>query len=219
MTEARRLTISYVEPDARRAASVRVTCSSGTSTSIPADRAVALGLVPGRVLDERLSAELAAAADEEGALRAGLAALGRRSFARAELGRRLRRRGHPVPAVSQALDRLAGMGLVDDARFVQGFIASRAERGRGPARLRRDLLALGVAAPVIEAELVRVWPSGEADPSIPLSLASRRSRQLGKLAVPAKRRRLLAFLARRGFTGPAARSAVTTVLAVERRAG
>jgi regulatory protein len=207
--------VTAIGPDPRRAASVRVSTSAGVVYTIPADRVALLQLEPGAVLDEARTASLAAAADEEAALRAGLSALGRRSFARADLLRRLRRRGHPESAAEYALTRLEAMGLLDDLRYARAFVETRAERGRGPLRLKRDLLALGVAGHVIEQALRTRWPSGDVEPEVPRSLALRRARQLGELPRLTKRRRLLAYLARRGYTGRSANEAVAKALAAE----
>ena len=70
------------------------------------------------------------AADEEGAWRAALRALERRSFAEVELRRRLRQKGHPPAAVDYVIDRARGAGLLDDAAVcppVRGVA-----RGAGP---------------------------------------------------------------------------------------
>jgi hypothetical protein len=68
---------------------------------------------------------------------------------------------------------------------------------------------------VVDGAIRARWPSGDVEPDVPQALALRRSRQLGALPRPTKRRRLLAFLARRGFTGQSAREAVTRALATE----
>jgi regulatory protein len=208
--------VTAIEPDPRRAASVRVSTTAGVIYTIPADRVAGLELEPGAALDEARTATLAAAADEEAALRAGLSALGRRSFARADLLRRLRRRGHPEGAAESALTRLDAMGLLDDLRYARAFVETRAERGRGPLRLKRDLLALGVPGGVVEQALRSRWPSGDVEPEVPRSLALRRARQLGELPRLTKRRRLLAYLARRGYTGRSATEAVAQALAADR---
>ena len=209
--------VTAIGPDPRRAASVRVSTSAGVVSTIPADRVASLGVAPGVLLDEARAARLAAAADEEAALRAGLSALGRRGFARADLLRRLRRRGHPQGAAELALARLDDMGLLDDLRYARTYVETRAERGRGPARLKRDLLALGVPGSVIEEALRSRWPSGDVEPEVTRSLALRRARQLGELPRLTKRRRLLAYLARRGYTGRSANEAVAHALAADRR--
>src|SRR6059036_2584009 len=83
-------------------------------------------------------------ADVEGAQRAALRALARRAHARGDLRRRLVKRQHPPAAVDAALERLAARGLLDDGRFAEQYAALRATRGKGPARLLRDLLTQGV---------------------------------------------------------------------------
>jgi regulatory protein len=144
---------------------------------------------------------LTAAADAEAAFRTLLRALERRSFARADLGRRLVRKGHPRPAVEAAVERAAGLGLLDDAAFAQSYIQTRAARGRGPARLTRDLLAMGIERSLIDRGIAAEWPEGNDRSRVPLALATKRIAQLGDLPRPTKRRRVLAYLARRGFAG------------------
>ncbi len=88
------------------------------------------------------------AADEEGAFRAGLRSLERRAHgAAANWQRKLERKGHPAEAVGCG-DRSASnsLGLIDDQAFARQYVAVRGARGRGPARLRHDLRALGIDA-------------------------------------------------------------------------
>jgi regulatory protein len=141
-----------------------------------------------------------------------LRALHRRAHARADLARRLVRRGHAAAAVEAALARAEGHGFLDDAAFAAHFVQTRSERGRGPARLTRDLLALGVARAVIDRAVAERWPADADRSAAPTALAARRAVQLGDLPRPVKRRRLLAYLARRGFTGTDALEAVRAVL-------
>ncbi|HET7600300.1 MAG TPA: regulatory protein RecX, partial [Gemmatimonadales bacterium] len=146
------------------------------------------------------------------AYRTVLRALERRAHARADLARRLLRRGHPADAVHAALDRVAGLGLLDDVRFAAHYVQTRAVRGRGPARILRDLLALGVERSVIDRALADEWPPEADRTALPFALAAQRSRQLGDLPRPVKRRRLLAYLSRRGYGGHDALEAVRRAL-------
>jgi regulatory protein len=176
------------------------------------DAEVVADLRPGGTLAPERAAEVGRAADEEAAYRTVLRALHRRAHARADLARRLVRRGHAVPAVEAALARAERHGFLDDAAFAAHFVHTRSERGRGPARLVRDLLALGVARPVIDRAIAERWPPDADRSAAPAALAARRAAQLGDLPRPVKRRRLLAYLARRGFTGSEAIEAVRGVL-------
>lgn len=207
--------VTGLEPDARREGSVRVLVGGVDYCAIPLDAVAALGLAVGRVLDESLREALGLAADGEAAFRTALRFLGRRSFGRADLARRLRQKGHGERAVGAALARAERLGLVDDHRFAERFVASRAARGRGPARLRRDLLAMGVEPPVVEAALRAANAAGVHDPARVEELARARARLLRSLPPTVRRRRLLAYLARRGFGGTTARDLVARVLAGE----
>lgn len=204
--------ISGLVPDPRRPGAVRVQVGGGGMWTVPRDVAERERLAPGLLVDEAMAARLAEAADAEGAYRAALRALERRPFAAGELGRRLRLKGHAPAAAAAAVERLLAQGLLDDAAFARSFVETRAPRGRGPARLRRDLAAMGVAAPLIDAALAAHWPEGP-DAALPAQLARRRAARLRGLPRDAQRRRLLAFLARRGYTGPTAARAVREALA------
>jgi regulatory protein len=198
--------------DPRRAEVVRVLVDGRPYCAVPMAAAAAAGLRAGVALDTGLLDRLGALADQEGAYRAVLRALERRSFARADLGRRLVRKGHRPEVVKQALDRAAGVGLLDDAAFARSFVETRSARGRGPVRLLRDLLAMGVERRIIDAAISAHWDEAPDREAMPRAMVARRAWQLGPLPRDAKRRRLLAFLARRGFTGPAARDLVREAL-------
>jgi len=193
--------ITALEPDSRRPGTLRVEVDGVRFGAVPQELARAAGLAEGRTVDAELHERLTAAADAEAAFRTLLRALERRSFARADLARRLVRKGHPRPAVESALERATGLGLLDDAEFARNYVQTRALRGRGPSRLTRDLMAMGVERALIDRALAAEWPDGSATTDVPLALASKRAAQLGDLPRPVKRRRVLAYLARRGFAG------------------
>ena len=193
--------LTALEPDPRRPGTLRVEVDGVRFGAVPEMLAQAAGLAIGRPVDAELQERLAAAADAEAAFRTLLRALERRSFARADLGRRLIRKGHPGPAVEAALERASALGLLDDASFARDYVQTRAARGRGPARLTRDLMAMGVERGHIDRALAAEWPEGSDRTGVPSALAAKRAAQLGDLPRPVKRRRVLAYLARRGFAG------------------
>lgn len=193
--------ITALEPDPRRPGTFRVEVDGARFGAVPQELARAAGLAVGRAVDAELHERLTAAADAEAAFRTLLRALERRAFARADLARRLIRKGQPRPAVEAALERAVGLGLLDDAEFARNYVQTRALRGRGPARLTRDLMAMGVERALIDGAIAAEWPEGSDTGGVPLALASKRAAQLGDLPRPVKRRRVLAYLARRGFAG------------------
>jgi regulatory protein len=193
--------VTALDPDPRRAGTLRIEIGGERFGSVPDDVAAAIGLVRGLSITPELRDRLAAAADEEAAYRTVLRSLERRAFARFDLGRRLRRKGHPSVAVEAALERAALIGLLDDAAFAANYVQTRTARGRGPARLAADLMAMGVERSLIDRAIAAEWNEDADRSSIPRKLAEARAARLRTLPVAVRRRRVLAYLARRGFTG------------------
>jgi regulatory protein len=204
--------LTGLAPDPRRPDYRLVEVDRGRFASLPAEALAGLGLVVGAEISPPVFARLQELADLEGAYRAALRALARRAHARHDLRRRLLQKQHPPAAVDGALARLAAQGLLDDAAFAHDYAGVKAARGRGPARLIKDLLAQGVERRVAE-EAVRAALADEgvdADAAV-RAVAEKRAKQLAGLPAPVRRRRLAAFLARRGFQGPEVRDVVESL--------
>ncbi|MGH7526148.1 MAG: regulatory protein RecX, partial [Gemmatimonadales bacterium] len=152
--------ITSVAPDPHRPGAARIEIGGLRFAAVAQEVVVAEGLAVGREVDPELHQRLNAAADAEAAFRTLLRALERRPYARSDLGRRLQRKGHPRPAVEEALERATRLDLLDDGAFAANFIQTRAGRGRGPSRLTRDLLAMGVERSLIDRALDAQWPDG-----------------------------------------------------------
>jgi regulatory protein len=193
--------ITALDPDPRRPDAIRIEIEGVRFGAVPREVVAAEHLKVGSELDPGLQDRLSSAADVEAAFRTTLRALEARPFARGDLARRLQRKGHPRPAVEAAMERAVRLGLLNDESFAQNYVETRAARGRGPARLVRDLLAMGVERSVIDRAIASHWPEGSDRSSVPLALVHKRAAQLGSLPRQTKRRRLVAYLARRGFTG------------------
>ena len=204
--------ITAIEHDPRRRGTVRLELDGARFGVVPADLIAAEGLSPGQTLAPAVRERLSAAADVEAAFRTGLRVLELRPYARADLGRRLQRKGHPRAAVQVALERLLTLGLLNDELYARNYVQTRAARGRGPSRLIRDLLAMGVQRSFIDRAVAAEWPEGSDRTSMPQALVSKRAAQLGTLPRQTKRRRLLAYLARRGFSGREISALVESVL-------
>lgn len=85
--------------------------------------------------------------------RAAMDLLAQREHGRVELARKLRRRGASPELIDSALDRLAEEGLLDESRYLDSFIASRARAGYGPLRIREELAQRGLPREAIELAL------------------------------------------------------------------
>ena len=108
------------------------------------------------------------------------------------------RRGAPADVAAEVADDLVARGYLDDAAFARQWVASRAARGYGAARLRMELRARGIASPIISEALSTL---GGDD-------ALSRARETARRRLPALRRgradrvapRLRDYLLRRGFS-------------------
>lgn len=201
--------LTGLAPDPRRPDYRLVEVDRGRFASLPAEALVGLDLTVGREIGPLVLERLQELADLEAAHRAALRALARRAHARFDLRRRLLEKQHPPAAIDAALERLTAVGLLDDARFAVDYAAAKARRGRGPARLVHDLQSQGIDRRVAE-DAVRTSLAAEGvDPTQAVrALAEKRARQLAGLPAAVRKRRLVAFLVRRGFQGPDIRSVV-----------
>jgi len=193
--------ITALEQNPRRPSTVSLEIDGVRFGAVARDVVAAEGLTVGQTVEAELHLRLAAAADVEAAHRTALRCLELRSYARKDLARRLQRKGHPRTAVEAALERIAALGLLDDGAFARLYVQTRAPRGRGPSRLIGDLLSMGVDRALIDRAISEEWPEGSDRTTMPQALATKRAAQLGTLPRQTKRRRLLAYLARRGFSG------------------
>lgn len=116
----------------------------------------------------------------------------------AEVRTYLARAGADEPLIAATLDRLTAQGYLDDAEFARYWVENRARfRPKGPHALRQELRRRGLAAETIAAAVAETDPAADA-----YAAAQPAAARLAALAgaEPATfRRRLAAFLARRGF--------------------
>jgi len=80
--------------------------------------------------------------------------LARREHARGELLNKLTSFGFDPGVSEDAIAQLIDDGLQSDQRFVEAFIRSRINQGKGPSRIRADLRGRGVAGALIDEGLV-----------------------------------------------------------------
>ena len=140
------------------------------------------------------------------ALAAAVAHLSRRDFCSAELAVRLASEGFSTQAVQAALAQACERRYVDDERYAQQFVASRAQRGQGPLRIRRELTGLGLSEALAEGAL---QTHGEAQGGWVSLARAVRIRRFGAASPRGAREaaRQARFLQYRGFSNDDIRSA------------
>ncbi len=130
--------------------------------------------------------------------------LARREHTRGELERKLKTAGFDTDVAAVVLEALDDEGLQSDARFVESFLQSRINQGKGPARIRAELREKGVSESVTDAAIESAgvdWRALAADV---------RQKKFG-VATPADFRdksRQMRFLQYRGFESEQIQAAV-----------
>jgi regulatory protein len=118
---------------------------------------------------------------------------------RAQLASALQRRGVPQQAAEAVLGRFAEVKLIDDALFASAWVESRHHgRGLSGRALAAELRHRGVAAGDIQAAVGGLTPEQEA--STARALVARRLAGTRGQPVPARVRRLVGLLARKGYS-------------------
>ena len=118
-----------------------------------------------------------------------------------ELRRLLIRKGEPEADVDAAIERLRANGLLDDANFARQLARSKAlGAGLSRRRIAQELAKRGVDRAVSSEAIEDVFESEEVDEEASLDRVARKKlRTMSKLDDDTRRRRLFAFLARRGY--------------------
>lgn len=156
-------------------------------------------------------------AREEQARSLCLRLLTARARTRAELDGQLTKRGYPDDVRARVLDRLAAVGLVDDADFADQWVRSRREHaGKGKRALAAELRTKGVDNEVIDAALAGIDAGAERERAEQLVRDKLRREQLIDPDDPRVTRRLVGMLARRGYGQSMALDVVSVELASER---
>jgi regulatory protein len=165
----------------------------------------------------QLTSESAELSREEQARALCLRLLTARARTRAELAGQLTKRGYPDDVSAQVLDRLAQVGLVDDAGFAEQWVRSRrVNAGKGKRALAASLRAKGVDNEVITAALADIDAGAERERAEQLVRDKLRRERLGDDDDAKVMRRLVGMLARRGYHQSMALDVVTVELANER---
>ncbi len=139
-----------------------------------------------------------------------------RSRTRAELSGQLAKRGYPDDISNRVLDRLAAVGLVDDTDFAEQWVQSRrANAGKSKRALAAELHAKGVDNDVITTVLAGIDGAAERERAEQLVRTRLRRETLGDDETRVSRR-LVAMLARRGYSQTVACEVVAAELAAER---
>ncbi|WP_255461299.1 regulatory protein RecX [Glaciihabitans sp. INWT7] len=178
--------------------------------------------VPAQSEDSTVSEVHAPTDDPESAARSGtrrevraenvsMHALTRRGMSRWELEKTLLSREFDEDVVEAELDRLEGVGLLDDAALAETFVRTQHDRkGLGRGAITAELRRRHVDQEHIDAALEQVDDDDEQERAT--QLAIKRAGQLSSYDLETAKRRLHGFLSRKGYSSGVVRAAIDEAL-------
>ena len=168
------------------------------------EKVIAAWLQVGQTLSEEEIANLRQADAREAAYQQALRYCTYRPRTEQEVRRHLAKHGVDEAVADEILQRLRELSLVDDARFAREWVESRAVfRPRGIWALRQEMLAKGLPAEAIEEALANVDEQTLAKKALEKAL-----HRYHNLPWQEMRRKIAAYLARRGFSSETVNAAL-----------
>lgn len=154
----------------------------------------------GVVVDDAHAERLREAAEDAAMYDRALNLLGFRARSARELQRRLTQKGESRERADRVIQRLREVGLIDDADFARQLTRSKVSAGASRRRVHQELFKRGVARDVADEAVEEVFEDeGMSDAASIERVARKKWQTLKSLDALTRRRRLYAFLARRGF--------------------
>ncbi len=163
----------------------------------------------GQTINDEEIARLQQIGEDARALDRALRLLAVRPRSAAEMSTRLRQAGFAEAVCDRVLDRLQEQGYINDAEFVQWWLQNRNQfHPSGRRLLSAELRRKGIVTSLINQALAEL-----DETALAVAAARQRVRRWGQLPGEDFRRKMLAFLQRRGFDYTVARQACERVWA------
>ena len=213
--------ITGLQADPHDPNKVHVYIDGKHALAVSLDLAAAERLTVGQACPPERLSRLHSAQEVENIYASALNFLSYRPRSAREVEMRLRRKGYTPEQIESVMERLRRVGLVDDLAFARFWVENRmAFSPRGPRLLRSELRQKGIGADVVEQVLAEREEEREplfesdgaegdgggdeeaapgSDLANALALARKRMRSLSGLEPQVAKRRLFAFLTRRGY--------------------
>lgn len=171
----------------------------GVGETVAADLSLRVGR---EITPERLR-EIAGAEEVHKATESALGLLEVRARAKREIQTRLTQKGYDENVIAQAIEKLARLGLIDDAQFAAQWVEAKTRIGGsrpvGKRRLSSELFGKGVAKDQIEEAIGQVSAADEL--ALARAAAQKKVRVVPteREVLQSERQKLMGFLQRRGF--------------------
>lgn len=127
--------------------------------------------------------------------------LGARPYSTSALRKKLIQKEYETADADDTIRRLVDNGLLNDRKYAEQFARSKiGSTGASKRRVQQDLYRKGIRGELATTAIANVIEQEEIDPAVVIErVAKKKLAQLGDLEPIVIRRRLFAFLARRGY--------------------
>ena len=127
--------------------------------------------------------------------------LGARPYSTSALRKKLIQKQYPAADADDAIRRLVDNGLLNDAKFAEQYARYKIlSTGASKRRVQQDLYRKGIKGELATTAIANVIEAEEIDTAVVVErVAKKKLAQMGDLEPLILRRRLFAFLARRGY--------------------
>jgi regulatory protein len=127
--------------------------------------------------------------------------LGARPYSTSALRKKLIQKEYEPADAEDTIGRLVDNGLLNDRKYAEQFARSKmVTTGASKRRVQQDLYRKGIKGELATTAIANVIEQEEIDPAAVIERVARKKlAQLGDLEPIVVRRRLFAFLARRGY--------------------
>ncbi len=189
--------ITAIEPQKMRGKRRSIYVNGQFVAGVDEQVVLELGLKVGQQVDAERLGEVLHAEEVRRARESALTLLDYRERTEKELERRLLQKGYSEDIVTQVVEQLENVDLVNDERYAAGWVANRiASRPMGRTRMNWELRRKGIAPEMAEAALEQVDEEKEYEMALELA-----EKKLGGESVKDRetKRKLSDFLQRRGF--------------------
>lgn len=205
--------ISAIEPNPRREGQYQISVDGALVATLSLGTIDRLRLRVGTEVGPELEASIASEAAALKTYDRALNMLAFRARSARELQRQLVRKGEDPAHVATAIERLLAVGLLNDAEYARQFARSKVTgAGFSKRRLEAELFRKGVPRQVAGGAIGDVFADEAVDEGAILDgVVRKKLRSLSKLDSETRKRRLYAFLARRGYPSEEIRRAIGRV--------
>jgi len=209
--------ITSIAPAPRRTGRFDISIDGRHAATLSIEAIERLQLAVGVVVDERLEAALTRETNVVRTYDRALNMIALRARSASELRRLLIRKGEEVEYVDAAIDRLVRAGFLDDSSFAKQFTRAKvAGAGLSRRRVQQELARRGVSREVAESAIAEVFVEENVDEGGTLERVARKKlKTLARFDAAVQRRRLYAFLARRGYDGDDIARTLRTIMSRE----